>query len=386
MEQGRIAERQFTILVVMFIIGSSILLIPAAIAIHAKQDAWLSAIIGVVEGLAIIGLLHLVGKELPSPLLVESFKLLLGKWIGTLVSILFVLHAFFLTVFMIRYIGDFMATQIMPETPVEAIHIVFILLVILASRYGLETLARSAEVFLPWVLLFVIVLSLFVLPQLNGQNLLPVIKDGMSPVLKGTLPLLGIPFLELVLFLMLYPNVDGGRRRGRAFMIGGAIGGLLIIVITFMTIAVLGPYLTVRNIYPSFALTKQINIGQFLQRIEALLAITWFLTIFYKTTVCFHVSALGIAQVLKLKSYKTVVLPLGFLIVVYASIVYPNIVYGNQFAGMIWTPYASVPGLALPLILLAVIALRKKVRGRRGGKTESGKNAGDQGRANPNSL
>lgn len=371
MEQTKIAARQFMILVIMFIIGSSILLIPAALATHAEQDAWMSAIIGVVLGLCIIGILIALGNRFPTLNLIEVCMTLFGKWIGAAVSLLVVIHSFLLSVFMLRYIGDFMATQIMPETPVEAIHIVFILLVILASKYGLETLARSAEIFLPWVVGFLIVLTLFVLPQMDIENIRPVLQNGMSPVIKGTLPLIGIPYLELVLLMVVYPHVNETAKRGRAFLLGGTIGGTIIILITFLTLAVLGPYLTVRNIYPSFALTKQINIGQFLQRIEALLAIAWFLSIFYKTTLCFHVSAIGLSQILKLKRYHSVLVPLGFLCVTYATIVYPNIVYGIAFAGMIWTPYAAVFGLILPLLLLAVALIRRKGERRRRRKSKN---------------
>ncbi|WP_176706764.1 GerAB/ArcD/ProY family transporter [Paenibacillus hemerocallicola] len=359
MEQGKIAPRQFTILVIMFIIGSSILLVPAALGAQAKQDAWISAILGVAVGLGIIVLLAAAGSRLPSASLTESLKGLLGKWLGTVVAIFFVIHAFLLSVFMLRYIGDFMATQIMPETPVEAIHIVFIILVIMAAKHGLETFTRSAEIFLPWVLIFLFILTLFVLPQMKLDNLLPIMHNGFAPVLKGSLPLIGIPYLELVLLLMVYPHVDDPSKRTRAFLLGGTIGGILIILITVLTLSVLGPYLTVRNIYPSFALTKKINIGSFLQRIEALLAITWFLTIYFKTTVTFYVTAVGIAQIFKLKRYQSVLAPLGFLAAIYALIVYPDIVYGIRFAGTIWTPYAAVFGLLLPLVLLGIAMLRK---------------------------
>ncbi|TNJ60309.1 spore gernimation protein [Paenibacillus hemerocallicola] len=358
-EQGKIAPRQFTILVIMFIIGSSILLVPAALGAQAKQDAWISAILGVAVGLGIIVLLAAAGSRLPSASLTESLKGLLGKWLGTVVAIFFVIHAFLLSVFMLRYIGDFMATQIMPETPVEAIHIVFIILVIMAAKHGLETFTRSAEIFLPWVLIFLFILTLFVLPQMKLDNLLPIMHNGFAPVLKGSLPLIGIPYLELVLLLMVYPHVDDPSKRTRAFLLGGTIGGILIILITVLTLSVLGPYLTVRNIYPSFALTKKINIGSFLQRIEALLAITWFLTIYFKTTVTFYVTAVGIAQIFKLKRYQSVLAPLGFLAAIYALIVYPDIVYGIRFAGTIWTPYAAVFGLLLPLVLLGIAMLRK---------------------------
>lgn len=359
MDQDKIIPRQFTILVVMFIIGSSILLIPAALAAKAKQDAWISAGVGVIVGLAIIVLLAAVGNRLPEASFIDSLKKLFGSWIGSVVGLLFVMHGLLLSVFMLRYIGDFMATQIMPDTPVQAIHILFIVLVVLASRHGLGTLARSAEIFLPWVFAFLMILIIFVVPQIQVDNLMPVLRSGWTPIWKGSLALIGIPYLELVLILMIYPHVDKPERRLKAFLAGGAIGGTIITIITLLTLSVLGPYLTTHNIYPSFALTKKINLGQFLQRVEALLAITWFLTIFYKTTIAFYVSATGLTRLLGLRHMKSVSAPLGFLVAVYALIVYPDIVYGIRFAGTIWTPYAAVFGLVIPIALLIATWLRR---------------------------
>lgn len=370
MQQGTITIRQFTILIVMFIIGSSILLIPSALAIEAKQDAWISSIIGMAAGLAIIVLLNAFGARMPGPTFVQSCKQLLGTWAGTAVALLFVLHAFLLSTIMLRYIGDFMTTQIMPETPIEAIHLVFIVIVIMASVFGLETIARSAEVFFPWVLMFIIILAAMVSSRIDLTLMCPILENGIAPVIKGSFPLIGIPYLELVLLLMIYPSVMHPEKRARAFLIGGTLGGAMIVLITLLTIAVLGPYLTQRNMYASFALTKKISIGQLMQRVEALLAVTWFLTIFFKTTITYYVAAKGAAELLGLKRHRSILTPLGAIMVVYAPIVYPNIAFGIQFAGKVWTPYAAVFGIVLPLVLIAAAAWRKRKTG--GGPARAG--------------
>ena len=57
LENGKIAARQFAMLVFMFTAGSSLLLAPAMLATPAKQDAWLAGILGVGAGL-LFGLLY----------------------------------------------------------------------------------------------------------------------------------------------------------------------------------------------------------------------------------------------------------------------------------------------------------------------------------------
>lgn len=65
---------------------------------------------------------------------------------------------FLLASFLLRVVGTFMTTHIMPETPIEVIHIVFISVVILAVRLGLENIGRASEIFLPWVMILFLLL------------------------------------------------------------------------------------------------------------------------------------------------------------------------------------------------------------------------------------
>ncbi|NRF90612.1 GerAB/ArcD/ProY family transporter [Paenibacillus frigoriresistens] len=45
MENGIIGIRQFTILVTLFTVGSSILISPASLTAEAKQNGWIAAIL-----------------------------------------------------------------------------------------------------------------------------------------------------------------------------------------------------------------------------------------------------------------------------------------------------------------------------------------------------
>jgi len=357
-EEKKISTRQFAFLVIMFCLGSSILLIPAAIAAHSKQDAWVSAIIGVFLGCCVIFLLNMYDKRMGHLPFVTACQLLLGRWVGGVVVAAFVFHAFLISVFMLRYLGDFMTTQILPATPIQAIHIFFIALIVLAVAYGLQTFSHSAEIFFPWLLLFMAIIVASVISMISMENIRPILNNGMGSIVGGSLVLVGIPYMELVLFLIVMPDVNDAKRRRKTFLMAGLVGGLLILLITFLTVSVLGPYLTVRNLYPSFALSKKINIGEFLKRIEALLTITWFLSIFYKMVVAFYATVLGLSQLLKLKRYHSLLLPIAMLTAIYAIVVYPDIVYGGRFASTAWLPYASIFGLFLPALLVIVARIR----------------------------
>jgi len=361
LEHGKIASRQFTFLATLYMIGSSILISPSILASEAKRDAWIAAALTVVCGLLVVPLYIALGSRFPSMTFAEYSEKLLGKWLGKTVSLLFLAGLpFMIATLTLRNIGDFLTTQVIPETPIQAIHIMIIAVVIMGVRLGLEPLARAAELFFPWIVLLFIILVICVAPQIKFENILPVLEKGMKPVLQGIIPFFSFPFLEPVIFLMIFPYVNRKERVGKALFKAVLIGGIMLTVITLLAILVLGPDFTTRTMFPSYTLAKKINIGRFLTRVEVIVAVIWFITIYFRLSILLYITALGVAQSLNLKDYRLFTFPLGMILIVLSLLTVPNSSYLMEFNRMIWPVYVPTFGLVLPLLLLSTAILRNK--------------------------
>jgi len=359
-EKEKIFLHQFTLLVIIFTIGSSVLVTPSGLSRVARQDAWMVVILATSVAMMFVWIYNSLGKRFPEMTLVEYSEQILGKWLGKIVSLLFISYFFLLASLLVREIGDFMTTQIMPETPIHAIHAIFVFIMVMGVRYGLETFARAAEIFFPWILGFILFLSFALVPEIDLQRMEPILERGIKPILQASFPMLGLPFLELVVFLMILPAIQQTKKAAKAFYIGTLIGGSVLLLVTLMTVFVLGPALATNQMYPSYVLAKKVNIGGFLQRVEAIMAGIWFMTIYFKVTICFFATALGLAQIFKMQDFRFMVFPLGMILVPLSLIISPNIVYFNTLLRDIWTPYSLTYGLFLPLLLLVVAAIRKQ--------------------------
>ncbi|MCR2806979.1 GerAB/ArcD/ProY family transporter [Paenibacillus soyae] len=360
-EKGKISLVQLNILVMLFSLGSAILIVPSALSSVARQDGWISAVIGVALGAGIVQMLVILDRQHPGQSLVESCETILGSFAGKLVGMLYFMFFFLLASLVLRNIGDFITTIVMPETPIQAIHVLFLVIIVMGVRLGLEVIGRASEIFLPWIVVLILVLVFFIIPQIDIDRVQPVFEMGMNKIMYGSLSILGIPYFELVVFLMILPYVNKRQKAGKAFLAGSLLGGFVLILITCLSITVLGWDFTARHAFPSYTLAKKIRIGEFLQRIEVMMAVIWFLTIFFKLTLCFYASALAIAQVFKLSSYRPLVLPLGMIMLVMSLVVYPNIVYFREFSSHTWTPFAFVFGFAFPFMLLLLSKAKKAV-------------------------
>lgn len=354
----KISLRQFKILVLLFSLGSTIIIVPSVLTAVAHQDGWLSAALGIAMGGGALFLYATLGNRYPNDSLMAYNELILGKWLGKGISILFYLYFLITASLVLRNVGDFITTIIMPETPIQVIHFAFLLIIMLGAVLGLEVIARAGEIFLPWVLLCIGVLIGFLIPQIKIDRVPPILEASTKTIIHGSLSVLSIPYLEMVVFLMIYPTIYTKMKKSKGFIQAGFMGGIIIFTITALCILVLGWDFTSRHTFPSYTLAKKIHVGGFIQRIEVLVAIIWFVTIYFKLVICFYSSLIGLQQILGLRTYRPFIVPSALMLFALAFLVYPNIIYFRDFASNIWPPFALTMGLFLPVGLLIVSYFR----------------------------
>jgi len=359
LEEGKINAGEFETIVITFTLGSSILVAPSLLASNAKQDAWIASILSLIIGLSFIFLYHKLLSLYPKMTFVEFSEAILGKWAGGFVSFLFLSYFFIVSAGLLREIGDFLTTQIMVETPIQMVMISFIIICMAGVKLGIEVICRTAVIFFPWMTLLLLLLFLFLIPEIKLSNIQPIFGEGLKAISRATYSNLGLPYLELIIFLMITPYITDKVKLKKAFYKGTIIGGVVLGILIIFSILVLGADFSARNAYPSYILGKKISLGTVLERMEVIVAIIWFFSMFFKLTICYYGITLGIAQVFRLKNYKILVSPLAFLIVTFAIILYPDIVYFQDFIAHTWTPYSLSICFFLPFILLIVAQVKK---------------------------
>lgn len=359
LENGKISVRQFTLLVALYTVGTAILIIPSILAAKAMQDIWIAGLIGLGVGLVMVFFYWKIAERFQYLNLVEILEKCFGKWIGKAVAFSYLMfYIFILSTFVLRDIGDFMLTVMMVETPIEAIHIIFLAVVLYGVKLGLETFTRTTELFLPWIVILFVVLFITLLPQIEFTNILPVMENGLQPVLRSSLSFLVFPFLELLIFLMIIPYVNEPKKTKKAFLLGTALGGGLLIFIATLSILVIGVTETARSIYPTYDLSKTINIREFFQRVEAFMALIWFITVFVKLVVLTYALCLGMASVFNVQDYKLLTLPIGLMLYVVSLVIFPSSTYLIEFTP-IYDFYAVLWGL-MPVFIWLVSLVRGK--------------------------
>jgi len=361
MQNGKISSFQFLVLVIFFTVGTSILFIPAVLTSQVKQDAWLAAILGTVIGLVVIWLFTFIASWFPKLTYIQINEKIFGKILGKMMSILVICLAIVYTTILISYSGIFLITQMYPKTPMVYLNVLMVLIMVMAVRLGLETIARTAEILIFVFFFLFIFLTISISPQINVENIEPFFQVKINTLFKSSLGLAVVSSINAIVLLIIFPAfIMEVEKAKKYFIVGNIIGGVVVIVITLLCIFVLGSDTTARQVYPSYTLAKVINIGDFLTRIESLMASLWIMGLFFKVSIYFYVATFGLSQILNLKDYRPLTYPLGLIIVVLSVIVFPNIEYQQTFNSETVVSLSLIIGLFSPLLLVAVYMMRKK--------------------------
>ncbi|MFF2176079.1 endospore germination permease, partial [Lysinibacillus sp. NPDC058147] len=371
MEKEIISSRQFMIITLLSSIGTAILISPASVTSEAKQDAWIAAIISVVLSLLLIKLFVTLGKRTPTLTFVVANEKILGRFFGKITSIGFIILSFLSAGELLYFIGIFMKTEIMPETPMMAFAFLFSIIIIYAAFLGIEVFARSAEILFAMFILIFILFVVCISPSVHMENLQPILEAPAKSLFFSTIRLMSIFSFPLVILLMIFPSaVNVHESAQKAFYIGTILGGIVLIAIISLAILVLGPENTASRTFPSYSLAQRISIGNFLQRIEVIMAAMWIISIYIKTFMFFYAGVIGIAQICKIKNHRPLIFPFGMIILGLSQIVHPSIIHSDIYNKETWPIFSFFFAILLPLVLLLVAKIRK-INGNQGNNTKS---------------
>ncbi|GGI43966.1 putative spore germination protein YfkT [Paenibacillus marchantiophytorum] len=357
-----LSARQMMILVLLFMVGTTILVVPSALANEAKQNAWLLQVIGTGSGMFFLWLYMLIFKRNSEKSLYQMNEQFFGRWMGKGISMIIICTLLITCAQVLYYIGSFITTQIMPDTPLQAIHVLFIIAVMIGVNFGIANLARTAEIFFPWIILLFVVFILLIIPEIKPGQLLPINElKGMS-LIRGALQVVDYSYLPLFITFAAFNSVVVWKPQiGKAYVYGGLLSGLMLMILVVVSTTVLGPANTETQIYPTYVLARKISVGNFLQRIEVIVAFLWFIFVYFKLTLYFYAMIVGFGQVFHLPNQgKVLIFPLGMIVTVLSLVVYPNFVYESKWDSSTWTAEALILGLVYPLILLMMSIWKNK--------------------------
>lgn len=352
---------QFFCMIFLFEVGTSSLY---GLASDAKQDAWISLLLGSLFGCILFYVYIKLYELYPQQTFTKVTQEILGEYAGKLVAIVYMVYFIYIAARDLRDFEELLVITIFNASSLILIGILMMFIVMYGAHKGLETFARANEFifFLISIIIFIIIgfESIAKIYQIN--NLRPVLENGWKPVIKASFPLTTtFPFGEVIVFTMIMPHLNKTNKALKVGIPALIFSGMVLIFFTLKNIMILGVSGYERATFPLLTAISYINIANFVQRMDPLIVIIMVIGGFVKIFLFYYCAVTSSAELFKVKKSSDVVYPISFLVVITSLWMAPNVLHHFKEGLEIVPYYIHIPfQMIIPTALLIIALIQKQ--------------------------
>jgi spore germination protein (amino acid permease) len=237
-ENNLLSPNQLSKILIFSTVAIGILSLPNEVVVFAKQDGWISVMLGAVYPLYVVVCTVYISRRYPEENVITLNKKFFGKFIGNILNIAFLVIHIFYTVSEISGISNFFRVYIVEF--ISSFRLMFLISAIAAvcAYKGLKNLGRISEVVF---LNLILTLSICILALTKGSilNVKPIFGSGAMNIVRGIKEgIYAYAGMEVVLFL--YPYISDKNKLKTSCLKATGIICLVYTWVTFATIFYLG--------------------------------------------------------------------------------------------------------------------------------------------------
>ncbi|WP_332695234.1 GerAB/ArcD/ProY family transporter [Halalkalibacter lacteus] len=364
MKKERINAWQLFCLIVLFAFGTALVV---SYGSDSGRDAWLAILIGgSVGGTLIFVIYGSLYKLFPTLSLISYSQKIVGRWIGRLFGLVFILYFLHGSARVLRDYGDLINASMFTSTPLFFIHFLMILTMMIVLRHGVEVLGRMAELsfFIIIVLGFLGVISVLMSGKVETENLFPILENGLRGMFSTSFPsLFVVPWGEMLAITLLLPYLTKPRSVMKAGLSAILFSTVVLSFTIMLNILVLGVDVFTRSNFALFDTIGRVSLMEFIDRLDPIVLLTLIIGDLFKMGIFFLAAVIGTADLFYVKDYKSLVFPIGIVILLASLTVAGNFAEHIEIGGGMLPLYVHVPiAVIIPGLLLFIALIRKHMK------------------------
>ncbi|MDD9268357.1 GerAB/ArcD/ProY family transporter [Paenibacillus sp. GCM10023248] len=352
---------QLFAMIILFELGTALVL---PIGMKAEQGAWISVLMALPGGLLLYLVFVYLYRQFPQLILSQYIRRIVGSYIGWPLCLLYISFFIYCSGRNLREAGDLLITASYDKTPLFVIHLVMVLGVIYVLRKGVEVLFRLGEIYLIITLCLGLISHVLILISgvIDLKNLLPLAgSEGWGALFHSAYPYtFSFPFAEVISFTTVLPHLNQERTARKAGLLALTTSGLLLSFTHAVEIAVLGPDIYGRAVFPLLTMIGIINIADFIQRLDAVVMLSLIIGVFFKMTVYAYAAISVASDIFKIEEPRKMVYPV-VMVILFVSMMSAWSFQEHGEEGALSENFVQpLFNTMIPILLFAVHILRKQ--------------------------
>ena len=236
---------ELTFTLVGSVLGVALLSLPNDVIKYAKQDGWISCILGALYPTYMIFTADYMCKRFPKDNILKLSKRHLGGFLGTILNIIFISYFCFLATEIASSVSNVVRVHMTPFITNCKFLSVFFLAPAFIAYKGVKTLGKVNELFF-YLTIAIVLIPIAVLKYGLLLNLMPVFGSGMINIIKSAGQSI-YSYCGIEILFLIYPYLQNSKDLKRA---GLKSVFILIFIYTWFTFTVI--YYLGIDIIPKF--------------------------------------------------------------------------------------------------------------------------------------
>jgi spore germination protein len=278
----QISKLEIVISLISMIVGVGVLTLPRALAnTVGTPDGWISLLIGAAINMFLVYLIVRLQRNYPGMSLIKFISNnVFGKYLSKALALFFIFYFIFLLGYEARVLTIIIRIYLLDRTPSEVTAALIFLATTYAVTKGIQGIVHLNLLFFPIIVVVLVGLAAFTIPQAEFDVLLPIAADGIRPILMGVTDTL-LAFLGIEILFFFLPYVTLKDLKANVFNMSIIFLTFLYMTIVVLCYAVLSFEATAINAFPLVELAKEVEIIEgLIERVEPLLITIWIMSIF----------------------------------------------------------------------------------------------------------
>lgn len=358
--QQRLTVSEWLLLYVVITYAPTTRLVTQMTIIGAREMAWLVPLASCIVYAPFIAVLAGIVKKFQGKSYVDIMSSVFGKVIAKILGSVLIVHLTGLLALYIRYSTDQLTSTIYVGADYRIFLFIELFIVYFMLRGGIATIGRMNKMVFFLLILQFILLLIFLIKDMDLNNVTPIYRSGIPNVLKSTVYMLTIT--GYMSFLLVFNDrvtiYDGFRKE---FIRTGIFMVTATTFIVFWTLAIFGWRIVENLNYPFFQAVKGIIIFKGMTGLESLFLSFWLLSEF--ANICFFSYCILhlIRGVFNIKSELPLVSVFLVFMFFFTQYFCSNTFELQTYSRKIIVPLNIILEVGLPFIIFFVGKIRKKI-------------------------
>lgn len=280
---------------------------------NSMNDLVICSIIGIIVGYLFILLFGIKGKNDIFSVLSNSFV----KPLAIILKLILIITVILFSSYLLYTISMFIKASLLNNVDVLPISILLCLSIVYLVKKGISSICKTSLICIGIFILLELITIVFLLPNVNSLNLLPLFSNSGSNIIKNSALYLLLSITPV--FLLSCINIKTSDKNKKYIKVCYFIASIYNIFNIILLLSVVDVKLANIIEYPELFILSKISFLKFFDRLEGILSFKLIFDSFFTLSLAFFYIEKGLNTTIKKQTYSKVIFYISIIIILFLT-------------------------------------------------------------------